>query len=210
MSTEACVSTVYSRLRLYTHGQKRYTHKLRKKVNESLILFKTHIHLHIECVCVGMRRMIEAVSQLQKYRKVSTLFRLIYSFIAHRVRKNTHAHTYILKLRCYEVDDAYRECDNITLIRFHEQFLCTLLIFKTLLHFHTRSTTMYTCSTQALLYHKRIENCAWKSMILVIFFFFLSFRSRLIGCFSFILLLFLFKKKKENKPSRWEAWWFEY
>lgn len=99
----------------------------------------------------------EAVSQLHKNRKVSTLFRLIYSFIAHRVpneKKTAQTRTRTYILRCYEVDAAYRECDNITLIRFHEQF-CACFDIQ-----NSSSLLLRTLYTQALLYHKHIENCA--------------------------------------------------
>lgn len=100
----------------------------------------------------------EAVSQLHKNRKVSTLFRLIYSFIAHRApnekKQHRHAHTHTLTPRRYEVDAAYRECDNITLIRFHEQF-CACFDIQ-----NSSSLLLRTLYTQALLYHKHIENCA--------------------------------------------------
>lgn len=142
----------------------------------------------------------EAVSQLHKNRKVSTLFRLIYSFIAHRApneKKTAQTRTRTLTPRCYEVDAAYRECDNITLIRFHEQF-CACFDIQ-----NSSSLLLRTLYTQALLYHKHIENCAWKSMILVIFSLLLHLLLRFVSwgwCFSFKLFCyFLFKGKEASK-----------
>lgn len=113
MSIQACVSTIDS-----LRTAKRENENERDR--EIGWWWVQYIHWEIERW--ERMRTNEAVSQLHKNRKVSTLFRLIYSFIAHQAPKKTLRHTHTHTLRCYEVDAAYRECDNITLIRFHEQF----------------------------------------------------------------------------------------
>lgn len=140
----------------------------------------------------------EAVSQLHKNRKVSTLFRLIYSFIAHRAPK-THTHTSVLWSRCW-----YRKCDNITLIRFHEQF-CACFDIQ-----NSSSLLLRTLYTQALLYHKHIENCAWKSMILVIFSLFFLFLLRFVSWddvfLSNFFVIFCLRVKKRVKMRCLMIW----